>query len=219
MSRRLSGRSVRPGLGPYLVGVGRLVVAANTTATMHLPQEAKSSDLLVGVLNIQGTQTITTLSGWTLIGDTLYNASANHFSTFYRFCGDSARIISWTLSGSVTYSAYCLAFRGIDLSAPLDTFAELEDQASTASPQTPGITTSFNDLLLGVIATAGTRHATKIDIPYLQLPTAIRAADRTIILATKNPSQPFAFPAATHTISSSAAYGSQVVGLRVGYGQ
>jgi hypothetical protein len=110
---------------------------------------------LVAIVNIDGTGTINTPSGWTLISSAT-RSTILRVATFYKVAGGSEPA-SYTFDGwsSVSSAAAVSAYSGVDNAAPLDVNGVGNGNSST--PTAPDVTTTADNCM--VIGLAGNDRA------------------------------------------------------------
>lgn len=201
-------RRKRQVISPF-VGAGLFQGNTNTTPITRPPSGTVPGNVLIASVCVQGTQTITPPADWTLILDSFFSASAVHIASFWKIA-DGVAPQSWTLSGSVVWTTRVLAFRHIDLAAPVLASAHSENVAGSVTIVPPSLSPAAKSVLVAVVGVGGARQI----VPGPFWATNNTGFDRLCQSWTDKPVGPGTY-AQNITINSASVYASQQIALSV----
>lgn len=146
---------------PTFRAVASTAIGVRSTLTVSKPTGTTDNDLLVAFVPVATTDTITAPSGWTLIRDTLFNASGSHVSSYYKVASSEPASWDWTIGASVTCMGVVAAYSQCATSSPLINSTSNPNQAGVTNDVALSITTSTpNALLVGIYVCSGNRTYT-----------------------------------------------------------
>lgn len=136
-----------------------------STLTISKPAGAIDNDLLVAAIVVDSNTTaaITAPAGWALIQDTLFNASAKHYSTFWKIAASEGASWDWLIESALNCGGWVGAYTGCkttNVAAELVKSSNPNQAGVTNCVATAVTTAGLNSLLVGVWAAAGTRTFT-----------------------------------------------------------
>jgi len=153
------------------VGTGAVVVVAtnSTPVNVPMPSGVASGDLLVMFWSVGDHFTPITPSGWTVLGgDSIPLIFRNAMYSHYRVAGGSepANYPAQANDGTGHQGNVCIAaFRGVDTTNPINVFAISGQQATTAAPTSPSVTTTAANCALIAFAIEYNQHAPTLTVP------------------------------------------------------
>jgi hypothetical protein len=133
--------------------------AANITFTK--PTGTADGDLLVCAISQAGLGAITAPAGWNLINDTLFNASANRMSTYWKIASSEGASYQFDFA-SVSRLGWMGAYSQTRSALPVDAVpTNNQNQAGVTNAVATGLTTlTANALVIGIWTWTGSRTPT-----------------------------------------------------------
>ena len=130
----------------------------NKTATalvLPRPSGLQVGDVLVASVDVLGTAPTVVPTGWTLIRtDAIGTQMAK--ATYWHSVGSEPEpaSYSWTFSSSSTASGVIVAYRGVDISAPIVHAGQVSDAASAVIVAPSVVTAQPGSMIIGLYGTA-----------------------------------------------------------------
>lgn len=124
---------------------------SGTTSSVAPPAGHATNDLLVIVANPFSGVTLSTPSGWTLLGDSGSWASGHRSYLYWKLATSSSEpSVTLTTSAGAYNDSQMYAFRGVDTTTPIDAATVYGTVATggAANVSVPALTTVTNDALL-----------------------------------------------------------------------
>jgi PKD repeat protein len=126
---------------------------ATSAVTLTSPTGVSAGDLLLAAFSINNTPTVTAPPGWsTIVGPLKPDGVAELFASYHIVgAGESPGSYRWTLSTANKWGGGITAYRGVDVSHPLDlapAVTTIDGSGTATSITSPGVTTATDGAML-----------------------------------------------------------------------